>query len=155
MAPYSVVLNDTVYYARLGLYDCENVGESSTWTVAGYMTDSCPRTSMSTQNGEASFDLSNRDTTIYESSDGLLFIQTREEDSKYDFYGLEEAEEWIQTLYIKNRQNAPDRMVGGVFEKERFYWILDRISLAQSIWLGMLPFSSLTRQMSGVISSAT
>lgn len=84
-----------------------------------------------------------------------MFIQTREEDSKYDFYGLEEAEEWIQTLYIKNRQNAPDRMVGGVFGKERFYWILDRISLAQSIWLGMLPFSSLTRQMSGVISSAT
>lgn len=92
-SPYSVVLNDTVYYARLGLYDCEDVGESSTWTVAGYMTDSCPRTSMPTQNGEANFDLSNRDTTIYESSDGLLFIQTREEDRKYDFYGLEEAED--------------------------------------------------------------
>lgn len=33
--------------------------------------------------------------------------------------------------------------------------IFSRISLAQSIWLGMLPFSSRTRQMSGVISSTT
>ena len=38
---------------------------------------------------------------------------------------------------------------------EMKYQILSRISLAQSIWLGMLPCSSRTRQMSGVISSTT
>ena len=33
--------------------------------------------------------------------------------------------------------------------------IFSRISLAQSIWLGITPFLSLTLQMSGVISSTT
>lgn len=96
----SVVLNNTVYYARLGLYDSEDVGEPSTWTVAGYMTDSCPQTSMPSKNGEANFSLDDRDAAIYESADGLLFIRARESD-QFDFSGLEEAEEWVQELYIK------------------------------------------------------
>jgi len=52
------------------------------------------------------------------------------------------------------KENLP-KITGGSMLFEIYFLILSRIIFAQSIWLGMLPFSSFTLQMSGVTSSAT
>ena len=52
------------------------------------------------------------------------------------------------------KENLP-KISGGFVFFEIYFLILSRIILAQSIWLGIFPFSSFTLQISGVTSSAT